>query len=221
MNNYLNNFFLGYLPYIALTAFFVGVVYRWYLANPTIQATSSQFFRRDRNIQWGGVLFHYAILLVLLGHIFGLLTPPWAYRWLMTDETKRTLAIVMGSLSGLAALTGLTMLIIRRFADVRVRVNSSFQDYFIAILLWIQIVLGLLGTYHTAHAPLSDYLSLDEWAQGIVRFEPDAWKYIASAGWIYKLHIVNGFLIFILFPYTKLMHMVAAPVRYAFSKRNR
>lgn len=221
MNDYLNSFFLGYLPYIALAVFFFGVWTHWHGSNATVQATSSQFFRKDRKLLWGSVLFHYAILLVLLGHIFGLLMPPAAYRWLMTDETKRSLAIVMGSLSGLGALIGLTMLVTRRFTDKRVRINSSFQDYFIAILLWVQILLGLMGTYHTAHAPLANYLSLDEWAQGVVRFDPDAWKYIASVNIVYKLHIINGFFIFILFPYSKLMHMVAAPIRYVLQKKNR
>lgn len=219
MNDYLNNLLLGFLPYIAFAVFVFGIWYHWRVSNKTVQATSSQFLRNDRKIGWGSVLFHYAILLVLLGHIFGLLTPAWMYWWIMTDETKRMLAIVMGSISGLMALAGITLLLVRRFTDIRIRANSSFQDYFIAVLILVQIVLGLLGTYLTARSPIEDYLSLDSWAQGLVWFEPDAWKYISTVDLIYKLHIINGFLIFILFPFTKLMHMVVAPIRYLLDKK--
>jgi respiratory nitrate reductase gamma subunit len=100
---YLNNFFLGYLPYVALTVLATGLIYRTIRRNNTIQASSSQFISNDKSLRWGSTLFHYAILLVLLGHILGLLTPEWLYNWFMTNETKRLLAILMGSISGAAA----------------------------------------------------------------------------------------------------------------------
>lgn len=216
MNDYLNNLLLGYFPYIALAVFTAGVLYHLWISNKTIQATSSQFLRGGKDMFWGSTLFHYAILLVLAGHIFGLLTPEWLYSLVMTTETKRLLAIIMGTISGGVALVGITLLVLRRIGDARIRAISSFQDYFVAILLLVQIVLGLLCTYITANAPVEHYLALDYWAQGLVWFEPDAWKYIADIHILYVLHIVNGFLIFILFPYTKLMHMLMVPVRYFF-----
>ena len=106
---YLNNFFLGYLPYVALTVLATGLIYRTIRRNNTIQASSSQFISNDKSLRWGSTLFHYAILLVLLGHILGLLTPEWLYNWFMTNETKRLLAILMGSISGAAALVGITL----------------------------------------------------------------------------------------------------------------
>lgn len=216
MTDYLNNLLLGYFPYIALAVFATGVLYHLWISDKTIQATSSQFLRGGKGMFWGSTLFHYAILLVLAGHIFGLLTPEWLYRLIMTDETKRLLAIIMGSLSGGVALIGITMLVIRRIGDARIRAVSSFQDYFIPILIIVQILLGLTCTYITANSPIENYLSVDYWAQGLVWFEPDAWKYIADINIFYVLHIVNGFLIFILFPFTKFMHMLMAPVRYLF-----
>lgn len=216
MTYYLNNLLLGYFPYIALAVFATGVLYHLWISDKTIQATSSQFLRGGKGMFWGSTLFHYAILLVLAGHIFGLLTPEWLYRLVMTDETKRLLAIIMGSLSGSVALIGITMLLIRRLGDARIRAVSSFQDYFIPILIIVQILLGLTCTYITANSPIENYLSVDYWAQGLVWFEPDAWKYIADINILYVLHIVNGFLIFILFPFTKFMHMLMAPVRYLF-----
>lgn len=212
---YLNNFFLGYLPYVALTVLATGLIYRTIRRNNTIQASSSQFISNDKSLRWGSTLFHYAILLVLLGHILGLLTPEWLYNWFMTNETKRLLAILMGSISGAAALVGITLLVVRRFSNKRVWATSKIQDYVIVVLLLVQISLGLWCTYITTQSSLEVYMAMEYWAQGIFIFEPDSWKYIADADLIYKLHIVNGFLIFIIFPFTKLMHMIMVPVLYA------
>lgn len=212
---YLNNFFLGYLPYVALTVLATGLIYRTIRRNNTIQASSSQFISNDKSLRWGSTLFHYAILLVLLGHILGLLTPEWLYNWFMTNETKRLLAILMGSISGAAALMGITLLVVRRFSNKRVWATSKIQDYVIVVLLLVQISLGLWCTYITTQSSLEDYMAMEYWAQGIFIFEPDSWKYIADADLIYKIHIVNGFLIFIIFPFTKLMHMIMVPVQYA------
>ena len=141
---YLNNFFLGYLPYVALTVLATGLIYRTIRRNNTIQASSSQFISNDKSLRWGSTLFHYAILLVLLGHILGLLTPEWLYNWFMTNETKRLLAILMGSISGAAALVGITLLVVRRFSNKRVWATSKIQDYVIVVLVILIIGVFLL-----------------------------------------------------------------------------
>lgn len=214
--DYANNLFLGFLPYIAITAFLIGVGYHLYKQDKDIHATSTLFLKRDPLIVIGSPLFHLGIILVFFGHVFGLFTPPFMVEWFMPLATKRILAISMGGLFGLCALVGMSMLLIRKFTYSNVKRTSKFRDYFIVVLILLQICLGLLSTLHTAGAPLDEYLALDSWAQGIVWFEPESWKYIASMNLIYKLHIVNGFLIFIIFPYTKLMHMIKVPVLYLF-----
>lgn len=161
------------------------------------------------------MLFHYAIILVFFGHIFGLLTPEWVYDWFMSNETKRLIAITMGSITGIGALIGITMLTIRRFTNIRVRATSKPQDYIIVLLLLIQIILGLWCTYITSQSSLAEYMSAEYWAQGVVLFKPNPWMFITDLDIIYKLHIVNGFLIFIIFPFTKLMHMIMVPVNFA------
>ncbi len=214
-SDYLNNFFLGYLPYIALGVFISGLLYRIYHRNNTIQVTSSQFISKDKNLFWGSTLFHYAIIMVFFGHIFGLLAPEWMYIWLISNETKRLLAIIMGGSSGIVALIGIALLTYRRFTNKKVQNTGKLQDYIIVSLLLMQIALGLWGTYITSQSPLEDYLAMEHWAQGLVIFKPNAWKYIIDADLVYKLHIVNGFFICIIFPFTKLMHMVMIPINYA------
>lgn len=214
-SDYLNNFFLGYLPYVAFGVFFAGLIYRVAKRNNTIQANSTQLLSKDKGLYWGSLMFHYAIILVFFGHIFGLLTPEWVYDWFMSNETKRMIAIVMGSLSGGVALLGITMLAIRRFTNKRVRATSKLQDYIIVSLLLLQIALGLWCTYLTAQSTLAEYMSAEYWAQGVVTFKPNPWRFISDLDIVYKLHIVNGFLIFIIFPFTKLMHMIMLPINFA------
>lgn len=214
-SDFINNLMLGYLPYVALSVIFVGTVYRAVVRNNTIQATSSQFISKDKQLTWGSNLFHYAIIMVFFGHIFGLLTPEWTYNWFMSNETKRNIAIVMGSLTGGVSFLGLSILAYRRFTNKRVRATGRFQDDLIVVLLLVQILLGLWSTYITTQTPLSDYMAMEHWAQGVFILVPDSWKHIAHVDIIYKLHIINGFLIFIIFPFTKLMHMVALPLKYA------
>lgn len=212
--DYINSLFLGYLPYIAVTAFFIGVLYHCFVSGKNIRATSTIFLEKDWLIKWGSPLFHYGIILVFFGHVFGLFTPPFIIEWFMPLETKRMLAISIGLFAGFFAFIGLSMLCIRKFVSNRIHKTSSFQDYFIVFLILVQIALGLLSTYTTTKGTLEEYLAFDYWVQGIVWFEPNVWHYILEADIIYKLHIVNGFFIFIIFPYTKLMHMIKAPFMF-------
>ena len=214
VSDYLNSFLFGLMPYVALGVFLAGFVYRLCHRNASVQATSTQFLSNDKHLRWGSNLFHFAILGVLAGHIFGLLAPEPLYIWLISNETKRLLAIVMGGLTGTVALAGIIVLCLRRFSNVRVRIDSRPADFFIVILLLLQIALGLGGTYVTTQSPLSSYMALDHWAQGLFIFEPDAWQWIAEANIIHKLHIVIGILILLIFPFTKLMHMIVAPIGY-------
>ena len=120
----------------------------------------------------------------------------------------------MGGLTGLISLAGIILLCLRRFTIIRIRINSYWADFFIIILLFVQIALGLGGTFVTSQSPLDDYMALDHWAQGLVIFDPQAWHWIVEASMIHKLHILIGILIVLIFPFTKLMHMVVAPFGY-------
>lgn len=220
MKAFFDNLFLVYFPYIAMTVFISGVLFYIFKSNNTIQAKSTQFLSNDKEIKWGSVIFHYSILMVLGGHIFGLLVPEWMYTIVMSTETKYILAICMGTLSGVFALLGISMLLFRRIKNEKVKKNSTPHDFIIASLLLLQIVMGLMCTYVTATSSIENYISLDEWAQDLVLLKPDSWLHITDVHWIYKAHIVNGFLIFLLFPYSKLMHMVATPFRYFFTAKN-
>jgi nitrate reductase gamma subunit len=127
---------------------------------------------------------------------------------------KRILAIIMGSVFGLLSITGIIILIVRRTRNDRIRLNSSFQDYFVVFLLLVEMTLGMMSITQTASSSVENYAALGIWAQKIITFQPDAASVIADHSIIYKIHIVVGLFIFIVFPYTKLMHMIMMPVAY-------
>lgn len=203
-----------YVPYICLTVLIFGTVVKFAVCNDRIQATSTQLIDNDLAFKWGINLWHYGILLVFLGHFFGLLTPLWAYDWLMTPAFKRILAIGLGLAFGSIAFIGLLIVAARRFFNDAVSINSRFGDKFIVIWLLIQVGLGLAATSMVIPEPLQAYLDCDFWAQGIITFQPDAWWWLQNSDLIVKMHIVDGFLIFAFFPFSKLMHFLVAPVQY-------
>lgn len=214
MENYLNNFLFTYLPHIAIAVFWFGVITRFVKVNKSIQAQSSQLLA-DKRVKLGSNLFHIGILAVLLGH-FTLFLPEQWYHHFMTTETKRMIALISGSFFGTMTVVGMFILTIRRARNARVRFNSRFQDYFIILLLIFEAVLGLSSITATATGTVAEYASLGQWAVKIITFQPDAGALIAANSLVYKIHIVVGLFIIMIFPYTKLMHMLVFPFVYFF-----
>lgn len=212
MENYINNLLFTYLPHIAFAVFWFGLITRFVVANKTIQARSTQILAKD-GIWKGSNLFHYGIIIVFLGH-FTLFLPEELYHLVMTTETKRMIALIFGTTFGSLAFIGMIILLYRRFGNSRIRVTSNFHDYFILCLLFAEAALGLSSVAHTASGSVANYAALGEWAQKVITFQPDAGAIIAGHSFLYKIHIVIGLIIFMIFPYTKLMHMLVYPVAY-------
>ena len=210
------NFFLFQVyPYIALTVLALGSIARYERDPFTWKSSSSQLLRRKQLIL-GSVLFHVGVLIVFFGHLVGLLTPIWAFDTLGIGHTfKQLLAILVGEIAGVFALAGGLMLLQRRLYDPRIRATSSFADIGILVLLIVQLVLGL-GTIFVSlrHLDGEEMVRFMTWSQAIFSFRSDAWELVADASWIFKLHIFLGLTIFLLFPFTRLVHMLSIPVRY-------
>ena len=205
----------GIYPYVALTVLVVGSIVRYDREPYTWRSGSSQLLRR-RQLMWGSVLFHAGVLVVFAGHLVGLLTPIAAFEALgIGHGAKQVMAIVVGGIAGLFALAGATMLAHRRLFDARVRATSSFGDNAVIVLLWIQLALGLATIpLSLGHLDGGEMLTFMAWAQGIFAFDPAAASYIEDAHPIFKLHLFLGLTLFLAFPFTRLVHMLSAPVRY-------
>jgi len=214
MDNYINNLLFTYLPHIAFAVFWFGLITRFVVANKTIQAKSTQILAKN-GVRKGNNLFHYGIIIVFFGHLT-LFLPENIYHLVMTTETKRLIALIFGTVFGTMAFIGLLILIHRRISNERVRFASKFHDYFILVLLFIEASVGMASVVTTAYGSVSNYAALGEWAQKIITFQPDAGLVIAGHSILYKIHFTIGLIIFMIFPYTKLMHMMVLPVAYFF-----
>lgn len=215
MNIDINYLLFGIYPYIALATMIVGTILRFEREPYSWRAGSSQLLRR-KQLMWGSILFHAGVLFVLFGHIVGLLVPIWVFDPLhVKHEWKQALAVFGGGLAGTISFIGATMLLHRRLYDPRIRANSTFADTGILVLLWIQLALGLATVpISLGHMDGEQMVKFMAWANGIFTFNPMASTYVIGSDWIFRLHIFLGLTIFLVFPFTRLPHMLSAPVRY-------
>jgi len=213
---YLHQFFFGIYPYLAITIM-VGVsIMRYDRDQYTWKADSSQLLR-SKGMRIGSNLFHIGIILLFFGHLVGLLTPASVYHLVMTAGTKQIVAMVAGGFFGTICFIGLTMLLYRRLFDKRIRATSSFSNIALLFVLYIQLILGLITIpYSAQHLDGSSMIALANWAQYIVTFRTGAADFIIHEAWVFKAHLVLGLTIFLLFPFTRLVHMLSAPVKYLF-----
>ena len=201
-------------PYVCISAFVFGSLIRFDREQYTWKAGSSQLLRK-RQLYWGSNLFHFGILFLFFGHTIGLLTPKAIYTLFVTVEQKQLLAIIAGGIAGTICFVGLTLLLHRRLVDARVRQTSTYMDLSILIILWVQLCLGLVTLpFSLGHTDGEAMLRLSHWAQGIVTVQPVDAKTLQGLDWPYLVHLVLGMTIFLLFPFSRLVHIWSAPVWY-------
>ncbi len=214
MSTYINTLLFGIYPYIAIVTMILGSILR-YDQNPySWKADSSQLLSR-KGLRWGSNLFHVGILLLFFGHLVGLLTPHWAYDPFISAGDKQMVAMVAGGIFGAMRLVGMIILIWRRVGNQRIRATTKPMDMAILLILFVQMILGLATIPVSAqHPDGSSMIALASWAQSIVTFQPGAANFIADQAIIFKLHIFLGLTIFLLFPFTRLVHMFSVPLKY-------
>jgi len=215
MAEFFNTLLFGIFPYIALSILAVGSVIRYDRDPYTWKSGSSQLLRR-KQLMAGSLLFHLGVLAIFGGHLVGLLTPIWVWDTLgVTHAAKQMTAMIAGGIAGVSGIAGATLLIHRRFFDPRIRATSSFADNAIILILWLQLALGLSTIFVSAqNLSGEEMIKFQNWAQGIFTFNPEAAGYVLDTNLIFKLHITLGLTIFVLFPFTRLVHMLSAPIRY-------
>lgn len=211
----MHQFLFGTFPYIALTVLAIGSIARYERDPYTWKSSSSQLLRRKQLIM-GSVLFHVGVLAIFAGHLVGLLTPIAIWDALgVSHGAKQLIAIVIGGGAGIMMLVGGLMLAHRRLLDPRVRATSSFADTSILLLLIAQVTLGLTTIIVSlGHLDGHEMVKFMNWASGIFLFDGSAASYLVDVNILFKLHILLGLTIFLVFPFTRLVHMLSAPVRF-------
>jgi len=215
MSGYINSALFGWYPYLCLTVFLLGSLLRFDREQYSWKTGSSQLLRRKQLIL-GSNLFHVGILIIFFGHLVGLLTPIAIFDFIgISHGAKQVMAIVVGGLAGIACFVGLTMLLHRRLFDPRIRLTSSFGDIAILVLLYLQLILGMLTIIVSlGHLDGHEMVKFMSWAQGILTLQPSAAAYVADVAPVFKLHLLLGMTIFLVFPFTRLVHVWSAPVWY-------
>ncbi len=205
--SYLDSFLFGYYPYICLSVFLLGSLIRFDRDQYTWKSDSSQLLRAGQ-LRWGSNLFHVGVLFLFFGHFVGMLTPHFVYEHFIGAGAKQLMAMVSGGAAGLLGFIGVTILLHRRLSDPRIRINSKTSDIVLLWLLWIQLALGLATIPLSAqHLDGSMMMRLAEWAQRIVTFRTGAAEMLAEAGWVFRAHMFLGMSIFLIFPFTRLVHV--------------
>ena len=214
----LHAFLFEVYPYVCFTVFLVGSLIRFDQNQYSWKSDSSQMLRRG-TLRWGSNLFHAGILFLFFGHLFGLFTPHSVYGIFMSAPTKQLLAVVAGGIAGAICFVGLTLLLHRRLFDARIRHTSHPTDIAVLVVLWVQLTVGLITLpYSLQHTDGSVMLVLADWAQRIVTLRPVDSSALATLPWPYLFHVVFGMTIFLLFPFSRLVHIWSgfAAVGYLF-----
>ena len=204
---YVNTFLFGVYPYICLAILLIGSLLRFDREPYTWKSDSSQMLRAGQ-LRLGSNLFHYGVIIVILGHFAGFLAPDWAVGWALSPVGHQLLAMGVGGIAGLVAIIGLSILIARRLGDPRIRLNSRNWDIAVVLMLWLQLALGLLTVPLSAfHMDGVLFETLTTYVKGVVTFNGGTAALMAAVPLPYKLHILLGFTIFLISPFTRMIHI--------------
>lgn len=205
--NSLHHFLFNIYPYICLAVFLLGSLLRFDRDQYSWKSDSSQLLRAGQ-LRWGSNLFHIGVLFLFFGHSVGMLTPHFIYEPFISAGNKQLVAMVSGGAAGLLGFIGVSILLHRRLSDERIRKNSKTSDIVLLWLLWAQLALGLATIPLSAqHLDGSMMLKLAEWAQRIVTFRSGAADLLVDTGLIFQTHMALGMTIFLVFPFTRLVHV--------------
>lgn len=206
--SFLTLFLFGIYPYIAGTVFLLGSLFRFEREQYTWKSDSSQLLYRG-HLRAGSILFHVGILGLFLGHLVGLLTPVAVWDALgVSHGVKQLTAMVAGGIMGALCLMGLLMLLQRRLAHVRLAAVTSAGDKLLLAWLLATLLLGLSTIVASSgHRDGHVMLQLMSWAQHLVTFRGDAVDFLADVPLVFKAHLFMGISLFLIFPFTRLVHV--------------
>lgn len=205
---YLHQFIYGIYPYIALAIFLFGSLARFEREQYTWKSDSSQMLHQG-NLRLGNILFHVGILGLFGGHLVGLLTPVAVWDALgVTHSFKQVFAMTMGGIFGVMCMFGLLILMHRRFTDARISAVTKTGDKVLLLWIFVTLSLGLYSIVESAqHTDGHMMVLLMTWAQHVVTFKGDAAEFVVAAPLVFKAHLFMGMSLFVIFPFTRLVHV--------------
>lgn len=212
--DFLNQFLWVIYPYLTIAIFVVGHFYRYNTDQLGWTSKSSEFLE-NKTLRWGSILFHVGILMVLGGHILGLMIPKSMTEKIgLTEHMYHQMALTVGGVAGIITIAGISILLFRRLNNTRVRKNSSFTDILIAILIFTEVAIGVYNTLGYNLFVGYDYReTISPWLRGFLMFKPDP-SLMKDVPLFFQIHVLFGFTIFALWPFTRLVHVWSLPLEY-------
>lgn len=202
------------LPYIVLTIFIGGHIYR-YQKDQFGWTTKSSEFLDKKSLRIGSQLFHWGVIFVLAGHFLGIIVPVGFYNSIgVSEEMYHNVALLFGIPAGIAALIGLVMLCWRRTSIKRIKMTTSIGDWIALVLLLTVISTGLIATFFNIDAAGFDYrTTISPWLRGLFIFKLNAELMMNVPIW-FKIHILSTFGLYVVWPFTRLVHVFSLPFMY-------
>jgi nitrate reductase gamma subunit len=208
----------GVLPYVMMAVLIGGSIWRYRYDQFGWTTRSSQLYE-SRLLRIGSPLFHFGILVVIIGHFGGLIVPKsWTDAVGISESMYHVTALALGSVAGVATLAGIVILIYRRRTTGPVFMATTVNDKTMYVVLVAAIVAGLSTTLISVAAGHEDVTYRDTvspWFRSLFVFSPDI-ESMAAAPAAFKLHTLIGMLLFTIWPFTRLVHAFTAPVHYLF-----
>ncbi|MUV36737.1 Respiratory nitrate reductase 1 gamma chain [Lentibacillus sp. JNUCC-1] len=202
-------------PYITGLIMIVGLLYRFAYRQLSWAAPSTEFFEK-KWLRLGSPLFHYGILMAVIGHAMGIIIPIGFYNALGISAHMYHLgAIIGGGIAGLMVVVGLVILLIRKIKIDPVRVHTSFADFFSVIALLFVAGTGTYMTiiYNTTVVSYEYRDTIGPWFRSLFMFQPK-YELMTAIPFIFKVHVISAFGLFASIPFTHLVHFYALPVKY-------
>jgi len=209
--NYIDNFILIVLPYLALATFLIGSIYRYRSRKFQVSSLSSQFLE-GRKLFYGSVPFHWGVLFIFCGHLIAFLIPKTVLAW--NSHPVRLLVLEISAfVFGISMLVGLVNLFIRRYTTPRLYPVTNKMDFVVYVLLILQTFAGLWIAYNFRWGSSWFSTLLSPYLNSIFKLNPDITA-VVLLPWTVKLHIAGAYIIIGILPFSRLIHMLVLPLNY-------
>lgn len=209
--NFLNVFLFIALPYIAIAVFLIGTIYRYKFTKYKYSSLSSEFLE-TKALFWGSVPFHWGIVVLFFGHLAAFLLPDVILSW-NSSYIRLLILEISGFIFGLSAFIGLLNLLKRRLFNKRILIVTTKMDIFIVALLLTEIFFGLWIAFGYRWGSSWFALIMTPYITSLFSINPQI-DAVVSMPWVVKTHVVLAFIIILILPFTRLVHLLVYPLSY-------
>lgn len=209
----MDSFLFIALPYIAAVVCVLGSIIRIKKWPTSYSALSSQFLE-PKALMWGSVPWHIGIVVITIGHLLAFCAPG-AWQALMSKSEILLATETVGFAAGVICLAGLIVLILRRIGSSKVQAVTSTMDLIVLGLLLAQVLIGLAVAVHYRYGAAWVSGTASPYLWSLFTLQPNL-QFIQDLPLAVKAHMVLAYLLILLIPFSRLIHMFAVPLQYLF-----